>query len=531
MAGANSSAALALAACGSSSELTKKGFPTSYIAPTPNYNPPNAYDPYAGILNTTYVNPYWVQALKMDQPELHISPILEKYERVIHYSFPEIKPEYDHYSITGWEPATEEMKTATHDILAKFETILDVTFIESNDPKATNVIVVGRSNQTATSGLSYFPNNFYEIGMDVFLAKGYASPRFSNDLTTNYDYEVLVHEIGHALGLKHPFEASGTNAATLSTYEDNTGNTAMSYNNNITTFNGTVRSLDWMALAEFYGIKSTHNAGDDTYEFSKSGGTFILDGAGVDTISAYDTSQDVTIDLRPGAHSHLGTKSIYITAANQLTISHGSDIENVVTGSGDDIVIGTDLDNVISTWSGSDTIFAGGGTDIIKSGKGADKIDLSESVQSQDTVTLDASSPSDLGIDTIYGFAQGVLGDILDLSEILSSVFELFPLVALGYAPTASFGGGILRLTGSNISTATDLLNALEVGGGLETLSLDDGMRALIVSSNSQSTGDDQCIFSAENSGGEISIAQLAVMKGNTLDIDQWHVDNFSIIT
>ncbi len=62
-----------------------------------------------------------------------------------------------------------------------------------------------------------------------------------------------------------------------------------------------------------------------------------------------EATLDVTIDLRPGAHSHLGTKSSYITAANQLTISHGSDIENVVTGSGDDTVIGTDLDNVIET--------------------------------------------------------------------------------------------------------------------------------------------------------------------------------------
>ena len=70
-------------------------------------------------------------------------------------------------------------------------------------------------------------------------------------------------------------------------------------------------------------------------------------------------------------------KSNYITDANQLTISHGSDIENVVTGSGNDTVIGTHLDNVIETGSGSDVIYAGGGADIIKSGNGADRIDLS----------------------------------------------------------------------------------------------------------------------------------------------------------
>ena len=522
-------AVLALAGCGSKSEPTNKGFPISYTPPTPNYNPPNVSDPYSGILNLAYVNPYWVQALEMDHPESHILPILEKHERVIQYNFSDTQPDYYQSSITGWVPASEEMKSATREILLKFEEILDVKFSETNDPKATNVIVTGRSEQKTTSGFSYFPNNFYEIGMDVFIAKGYANPRFSSENTTNYDYEVLLHEIGHALGLKHPFEASGANNATLSTYEDNTYNTAMSYTDSSETFNGTLRPLDWMTLTKFYGVKSTYKAADDTYKFSNLNGTFILDGAGVDTISAYNASQDVTIDLRPGSHSHLGSKSTYITDANQLTISHGSDIENVITGSGDDTVVGTNLDNVILTGSGSDTIFAGGGTDIIRSGAGSDKIDVSESEQSRDTITLDTSITSVSGIDTIYGFAQGALGDILDVSAIISSAFELFPLVSSGFAPTANFSNGILRLTGSNTSTATHLSGEFKVGGGFETLSLDDSAKALIISSDSQSTGEDQCVFSAESKGGEISITQLALLQGNTLDIDQWHSDNFGI--
>ena len=34
---------------------------------------------------------------------------------------------------------------------------------------------------------------------------------------------------------------------------------------------------------------------------------------------------------------------------------------------------------------------------------------------------------------------------------------------------------------------------------------------------------------STESKGGEISIIQLALLQGNTLDIDQWHSDNFGI--
>ena len=66
--------------------------------------------------------------------------------------------------------------------------------------------------------------------------------------------------------------------------------------------------------------------------------------------------------------------------------------------------------------------------------------------------------------------------------------------------------------------------------GGLEALSIENGEHALIISAGSQATGEDQYVFAAESTRGQISVTQLAVLQGNALDIDQWHTDNFNFI-
>ena len=524
--------AFVLVGCGGSETENQtnelRGF-VNYNPPRSDFDFPEEIDPYFKVLQTPQTDPYWIAALEMDQYEIFLTPMLEDFDRVIEYTFPNSQPNYEHQEIVGWAPASEKMKFATRQILSELEIILDVSFVEGTDPMATNVISIARSEQLGTAGYSFYPNTYYQLGMDVFISKDFDSPDYNNSVITNYDYEVLVHEIGHALGLKHPFEPDGLNTSILTIQEDNTVNTVMSYTDDVVTFNGLPRPFDWMALTKFYGVKSTYKAGDDTYTFSSSGGTFIIDGAGIDTISATETSRDVTLDLRPGAHNHLGSKSSYITSANQLTISHGSDIENVETGSGNDTVIATDLDNIIATGSGDDTIFAGGGADVIRSGTGSDRIDLSEVVQVGDLVAVDASL-FDLGFDTIYGFAQGVGGDVLDLSGLLSIGAQLLPLVVAGAAPLANFSDGVLRVVGDALETSEDIATALGIEGSLSSLSLPNGARSIIVSAASQDTGEGQSVFYAEGNITGIQISQLALLQGNALDIDQWHVSNFGLV-
>ena len=86
-------------------------------------------------------------------------------------------------------------------------------------------------------------------------------------------------------------------------------------------------------------------------------------------------------------------------------------------------------------------------------------------------------------------------------------------------------------MVGSDVLDASGLIRNFQVGGGFETLSIETDESALIISAGTQATGEDQYVFTAESSGGEISVTQLAMLQGNALDIDQWHASNFSFIT
>jgi hypothetical protein len=129
----------------------------------------------------------------------------------------------------------------------------------------------------------------------------------SNPTRGTYQYSVFLHELGHALGLKHPGDYASEGSASgpyLPSSEDSTNLSVMSYYDGSTTdTSGYVLTpmLYDIAAAQFlYGANTSYNASNTTYSLTgaKENQT-IWDGGGTDTLNSTSyTGGNVTLDLR-----------------------------------------------------------------------------------------------------------------------------------------------------------------------------------------------------------------------------------------
>lgn len=92
----------------------------------------------------------------------------------------------------------------------------------------------------------------------------------------SYNYLTLIHEIGHALGLKHPFEWTRSNPAVLRASLDSESYTVMSYSaqsgdigTDFTFRPTTPMVLDIRAIQYLYGANMSYNAANTVYQFSQ----------------------------------------------------------------------------------------------------------------------------------------------------------------------------------------------------------------------------------------------------------------------
>ncbi len=197
---------------------------------------------------------------------------------------------------------------------------------------------------------------------------------------------IMVHEVGHALGLEHPgpYNVYATESQRLY-QQDSLQYTAMSYFDHPAPAIGFSRPAepllhDIATIQTLYGQNKTHNSSNTIYRWDNTGKAFqaaIWDTGGTDTIDGSNhstTSRGVSIDLRVGRFSSIGGNSDG-RFSNNVAIAYGVSIENATGGVGSDVLRGNGGRNTLRGGSGNDKLYGGGGNDRLFGGDGNDLLD------------------------------------------------------------------------------------------------------------------------------------------------------------
>lgn len=349
----------------------------------------------------------------------------------LQYAFPASAAQYDYGSTsyqTGFLAATALQRAASRfaleadtDTVSAAFSVEGFTNLRISENRLSGIGEIRIANSAwgglGTARVADFPGNYLSEtpadNGDVWFSS-YNAGTFERPRPGNYAWHSHLHEIGHALGLKHgqedsvygPLPASwDAMEFSVMTYRAYIGDPLSGgYTTETWSYAQSYMMLDIAALQYMYGAGFSANAGDTLYRWSPESGETVIDGrsaiapggnrlfltvwdgGGTDTydLSAYGNA--LQVDLAPGGRSLFSEQQRADLGNGQRAPGNvynallyrddpASLIENAAGGAGSDRIAGNRADNHLTGNAGNDTLLGLDGRDRLDGAAGNDRLD------------------------------------------------------------------------------------------------------------------------------------------------------------
>ena len=355
------------------------------------------------------------------------------------------------------------------------------------------------SSSAPASSETYVPSPGVAQSGDVWFGQAFdGNPTFDlrNPARGNYAFLSVVHELGHALGLKHGNETGGVANEPLPAATDDFEYSLMTYASYIGSpgqydtcgpdSNPQTYMMDDIAALQYLYGANFSALGPTTYRWDPATGETFINGVsqgkpsgnkvfltvwnGDGKEATYDFSQyasGVQVNLNPGAFS--------ITTATQLAdlgaghsaqgniynaLQYGNDprslIANAFGGSGNDVIVGNAADNLLKGGLGINSLDGGGGVNTA----------LYDVARQQASISL----ASDGTVGVAFEGGQDSLRNIQAL-HFSDETVALASVPWLAYTMTASGGAGTVAMNDPGAG-APSYLKAQYINAGAAAQSL-----------------------------------------------------------